>query len=65
MEGRLLHQFNMTSLRSYHIFLMPYLWSVVIDVALFLPFYLHLRYAMIGHIILMIFVSSCTLVTAL
>jgi hypothetical protein len=65
MESRLLHQFSPTSLRSYHIFLMPFLWSAVVDIAMLLPFYLHLRYAMITHITLMTLICIITFVTAL
>ena len=65
MEGRLLHQFCITSLRSYHIAIMPYLWSIVVDIAIFLPFYLHIRYAMITHIVLMALICSITFITSL
>ena len=43
---------------------MPYLWSILIDIGVFLPFYVPPKYTVILHAICTTIVSAATLMTA-
>lgn len=50
---------------SSHMLLMPYLWTVVIDLAVIFAKYRYTKYGVIVHAIIALFVSLSTLATAL
>jgi hypothetical protein len=62
MEPRLLHELVFHELLGVHKVLMPFLWSVIIDIAIFLPFRLHHKYALQAHVVM---VSGITVVSFL
>lgn len=49
---------------DYHILLMPYFWSILIDIGIYLPFYVPPKYTIILHVIFTSIVSLTTMVTA-
>lgn len=61
---RVLHAMALSSLMDFHIAFMPYIWSIVIDIALFLPFYVHQKYSILIHALLTSFVVAFTVITS-
>lgn len=52
------------SLMDFHIAFMPYVWSILIDTALFLPFYVHSKYSIPVHALLTSLALGITVLTS-
>lgn len=61
---RVLHAMALNSLMDFHIAFMPFIWSIVIDLALFLPFYVHSKYSVVIHALLTSFAVMFTVLTS-
>ncbi len=55
---------NHISLMTFHKALMPYFWSIVIDIAIFLPFLVQYKYSLIIHMVLGAIVAVTSIVTS-